>query len=94
MTEKIQLKHPAGKHAVRIDADKYEILRDAILVCLNKKLLTHTELNDSVLAHMKKKKISFEGSIPWYLESVKLHLEAIGMVERVKEGGKLKFKLL
>jgi hypothetical protein len=90
---KIQLLHPEGKHAFRIDADKYEIMHKAILHGLKKGPLMHKELNEAVHEFIIKKKIRFEGSIEWYMEGVKLDLEAKKIVKRVKENSKLKFGL-
>lgn len=94
MEEKIQLKHPAGRHAVRMDKSKYEILAKAVLQCLKNKSLTHAELFKAVIANFKKHGIKFEGSVEWYMESVKLDLEANKLVERTKDKGQLKFKLI
>ena len=91
---KIQLSHPAGKKAVRIDKDKYDLLSKAILRCLTNKSLTHTELFAAILADFKKRNIKFEGSVEWYMESVKLDLEAKRFIERVKEKYQLKFQLV
>lgn len=93
MSDKIQLQHPLGKKAVRIDTDKYTVMHEAILTALNKPL-THTELTNAVNDLLKKKKISFDGSVEWYLESVKLDMEAKKELERCKENGKLKFQLV
>lgn len=94
MADKIQLSHPAGKHAVRMDADKYDLLKEAILHALpGKKELKHQELLDEVVAYFKKNNIQFEGSVGWYMESVKLDLEANNVVERVKDKDGLRFKL-
>lgn len=83
MTERIQLKHPAGKHAVTMDKYKYETLKKGILTSLQKEgALTHTELVQAVSAYFIKNKIKFEGSLEWYLESVKLDLEANKIIER------------
>jgi len=93
MENKIQLQHPAGKKAIKIDQDKFELLSSCINSSLQKKALTHKELTDAVITFFEKKKIKFEGSVEWYLEHVKLHLEANNIVERIKEDSKLKFKL-
>ena len=83
MEQKIQLMHPAGKHAFRIDKNKYDILRKAILRSLKVGELTHTELYKAVLADFKKNKTKFEGAIQWYMEGVKLDLEATSAIERI-----------
>ena len=93
MSEKIQLKHPEGKHAVRIEREKYDIMSKAILVCLKPGALTHKEMLAEVHSYFKKNKIKFSGSVEWYMESVKLDLEANKKVERVTESSKLKFRL-
>ncbi len=94
MAEKIQLLHPAGKNAVRMDIEKYKPIRAAILKSLSKKkAVTHTELLELVLEYFRKKKIKFNGSVEWYMEGVKLDLEANHLIVRLKEHGKQHFKL-
>ena len=94
MSEKIQLLHPAGKLAVRMDIEKYKTIRAAILKSLpNKKAVTHGELLELVLEYLKNKKIKFNGSVEWYMEGIKLDLEANNLVLRLKEHGKQYFKL-
>jgi len=94
MEHKIQLLHPAGKKAVRMDIDKYTVIKKALLNSLKQnRELTHTELLDVVIDNFKKNKIKFEGSIEWYMESVKLDLEANKIIERVYDKSKLKFRL-
>ena len=91
MGTKIQLLHPAGKHAFKIDAGKYEVMSNAILLCLNKQALTHKEMLEAINVYFKKNKVKFDGSVEWYMEGVKLDLEAKKMVKRIKEGSKFKF---
>jgi hypothetical protein len=93
METKIQLLHPAGKNAFRIDAGKYDVMSHAIIHSLRKQALTHKELLDAINAYFKKDKIKFEGSVEWYMEGVKLDLEAKKIVKRIKEDSKLKFQL-
>jgi hypothetical protein len=94
MEDKIKLLHPGGKNAVKIDRKKYEILNKAILHCLAKKdALTHTEMFEAVKAYFEKNKIVFEGSVQWYMESVKLHLEATKAIQRITEKIPHKWKL-
>ena len=94
MPEKIQLHHPAGKHADIIDKDKYDVMRSAILTCLQNGPYTHKELEAVVIDYFKKNNIKFEGSLSWYMESVKLDLEAKQLLERSKEKSKLMFRLV
>lgn len=93
MEQKIQLKHPAGKQAVRIDKTKYEVLSKSIFRVLKNKTLTHKELLEAIIQDFKKHKIKFDGSIEWYMESVKLDLEANKILCRIKDKTQPKFKL-
>ena len=72
---KILTKHPLGKSGKNIDKQKYETLKRAILLALQSKELTHTEL----FKQLNKK---FSGNISWYGETVKLDLEARRSIER------------
>jgi len=93
MEQKIQLLHPAGKHAVRIDRIKYDAMQSAVFNSLEKGELTHTEMLEAITENFKKNKIKFEGSVEWYMESVKLHMEAMKIIERVSDKSRLKFRL-
>jgi hypothetical protein len=80
--EKILTKHPEGKKGVRISKNKYNLIRSTIVECLRDEPLTHLELTKCVNQKLSGK---FQGSISWYAETVKLDLEAMGTIERVKE---------
>lgn len=94
MEDKIQLSHPAGKHAIKIDKQRYQLLKDALIKGLSGGALTHKELYQAVTNEFKRHNISFEGSVEWYMESVKLDLEAKSIIRRIKEKSKLKFELI
>jgi hypothetical protein len=97
MQERIQLKHPAGKHAVTMAKDKYEPMAEAIIKSLQQHgEVTHTEMTHAVTGYFKKNKIKFEGAVEWYMESVKLDLEAKKIIQRIsdKPSQKNKWKLL
>lgn len=79
MEDRIKTQHPQGKQGVNIEKSKYEQVKTAILDVLGGKSLTHTELTEQV---SKKLKGSFDGSIGWYTETVKLDLEARRLIER------------
>lgn len=84
MEQKIQLKHPQGKKAIKMYKTKYEILKKALLEHLNQKgESTHTEIWKTTAENFKKKKINFEGSIQWHMEWVKLDLEANKVIKRI-----------
>lgn len=77
--EKILTKHPLGKTGRNITRKNYEILKEAILLALKNKELTHTELFTQLNKSLKNK---FSGNISWYGETVKLDLEARKIIER------------
>jgi hypothetical protein len=77
MENKIQLLHPAGKKAVRMQLEKYEIIKNGILEHLNTSDgATHSALLQALLETLAKKGTKFKGSIEWHMEWVKLDLEA------------------
>jgi 3-methyladenine DNA glycosylase AlkD len=81
MNEKILTLHPAGKSGVRIDRAKYDAVRAALeAVVTAGAVLPHAELTRGVAKALHSR---FDGSIPWYTETVKLDLEARGVLVRV-----------
>jgi hypothetical protein len=82
MSDRIQTLNPAaGKQGVRIDRAKYDALKAAILSALRaRREPTFAELAQAVERKLNGK---FDGSIRWYFTTVKLDLEARGLVERV-----------
>ncbi len=79
MEERILTLHPQGKQGVNISRQKYEAMKAAILDTLAAGEMTHTDLVSSVERRLAG---SFDGSIKWYLETVKLDLEARSVIER------------
>jgi uncharacterized protein DUF6958 len=92
--EKIQLVHPAGKKLPRIDKSKYDEMKKAIFTSLKKGPLTHNEMHKMVLDTFKKNKIKFEGAIEWYMEGVKLDLEASRQIKRLNEKPPYQWQLI
>jgi len=81
MEEKILTLHPQGKKGVNISKRKYDQMAEFILTTLKEKtLLTFSDLGDIAVDELTGK---FEGSIMWYYTSVKLDLEARGIIERI-----------
>jgi hypothetical protein len=81
LTERIRTLHPAGKQGVNIERAKYDQVKAAIIAALEKRGEgTFTELSTDVEQALQG---NFEGSIPWYCVSVKLDLEARGIIERL-----------
>jgi hypothetical protein len=82
MPERFQTLHPdPTKNGVRIERDKYEQIRDAIMETVN----THGEVRFRDLTKEVEGRLAgrFDGSVPWYVTTVKLDLEARGEIERV-----------
>ena len=80
MEEKILTQHPEGKRGVNISKQKYDLVRVTILDCLGGNELTHPELDRCVNEKLAGK---FDRSISWYMECVKLDLEARKVIERI-----------
>ena len=94
MDQKIQLKHPSGKKAIKMDKQKYSAIEKSVLNCLKVKgESTHSEILKTITEDFKKGKILFEGSIEWHLEWVKLDLEARRVITRKADTTPIKFKL-
>jgi hypothetical protein len=93
--EKIQLQHPAGKKAIRMDEDKYNALKKSLLNHLKTKgESSHDEIFKAVNADFKKNKTTFKGSVDWHLEWVKLDLEAKKEIVRVTDKKPVTYKLI
>lgn len=81
MKDMIRTLHPEKKQGVNISKAKYEIIRKAILSTLH----TQKEMTFMNLSRAVEKEVNgnFEGSVMWYVTTVKLDLEARGVVKRV-----------
>jgi hypothetical protein len=94
MEQKIQLKHPAGKKAISMDKEKYNLIEKSILNFLKSKgESTHREILKTITKDFKINKIPFKGSIAWNMEWVKLDLEARKKIARIADTTPIKFKL-
>jgi hypothetical protein len=93
MTQKIMTKHPQGLQGVNIDQAKYEQMREAIVASLDERNpLTFKQLSQAVKQKLEDR---FDGSIGWYCTTVKLDLEARGVIECLRQGrGGQKIRLL
>jgi hypothetical protein len=81
MKDMICTLHPEKKQGVNISREKYEIIRKAILSILRaQKEMTFMKLSSAVEKELNG---DFEGSVMWYVTTVKLDLEARGEVKRV-----------
>ena len=81
MKEMIRTLHPEKKQGVNISKDKYEIIRKAIFSTLKQ----NKEMPFMKLARAVERELrgTFEGSVTWYVTTVKLDMEARGEVKRV-----------
>ena len=74
--------HPEPrKQGVRIEKSKYELMRNAIL----KNLRSYGSMSFSRLGNLLEEQMlkNFDGSVMWYYTTVKLDLEARGVIRRV-----------
>lgn len=80
--EKIQTLHTdPHKTNKNISLEKYEIIKEQLLIILSASEPTHTELMELLYQNVKD---TFNGGVQWYGETVKLDLEARGIIERIK----------
>ncbi len=80
--ETIQTLHPdPNKINKKISLEKYELIKKEILAILSEGQPTHTELMETLYQNVKD---TFDGGVQWYGETVKLDLEARGMIDRTK----------
>lgn len=79
--EKILTLHPQGKKGVNILRSKYDPIRTFIETTVRERgEITYAELNDLAVETLSP---TFEGRVNWYLVTIKLDLEARGVIERV-----------
>ena len=90
--EKILTLHPEeGKRGVNISRAKYEMIRQAILKAIRSQGSISFQGLVSLIDYNLRNR--FEGSIPWYVTTVKLDLEARGEIERVPGSGEQYLRL-
>jgi hypothetical protein len=81
--EKFETLHPIpGKTNKKIDAEKYQYIKQHILAILSENEFTHTDLMEELYKRIHHE---FVGGVQWYGEIVKLDLEARKMIFRTKE---------
>ena len=81
MRDMVRTLHPQKKQGVNISRQKYETIREAILCVLK----TEKEITFMKLSRAVEKEVNgnFEGSVMWYVTTVKLDMEARGEIKRV-----------
>ena len=81
MRDTIRTLHPEKKQGVNISREKYETIRNAILCVLKtQKEISFMNLSRGVAKEVNGK---FDGSVTWYVTTVKLDMEARGEIKRV-----------
>ncbi|MEW6085963.1 MAG: hypothetical protein AB1607_15330 [Chloroflexota bacterium] len=81
MKDTVKTLHPEKKQGVKISKEKYDLIRKAIM----SELRTNKEMTFMKLSRAVEKEVrgKFDGSVMWYVTTVKLDLEARGEVKRV-----------
>ncbi len=79
--EKFLTLHPQGKKGVNILKRRYDFIKDYILKTVKKHgAIEYQELSDMAIRDLSS---DFDGKVVWYIVSVKLDLEARGIIERI-----------
>ncbi|HMY36184.1 MAG TPA: hypothetical protein PKV06_06580 [bacterium] len=77
----ILTRHPQGKQGVRIAKSKYDVIRGFIVLTLKERgPMPFEELTDHAVRTLSS---DFEGSVVWYIVTVKLDLEARKLIIRL-----------
>ena len=92
MEEKILTLHPQGKQGVNIDRAKYDTIRAAILGATSAE--GEIRFKDLPAAVEEALEEPFDGSLSWYITTVKLDLEARGLLERVPGSSPQRLRLV
>ena len=89
--ERIQTLHPRGKKGVNILKRRYDLIKAFILKTLaDYGEITYKAVNDLAVEQLQE---HFDGSVPWHVVTVKLDLEARGIIERVPQTSPHKIRL-
>lgn len=93
MRDRIMTQHPEpGKSGVNVDRQKYYVIREAILESMRAQ--DEITFKDLVRDVRRKLEGAFEGSISWYVTTVKLDLEARGIIERIPNSRPQRIRLV
>ncbi|MDX1477149.1 MAG: hypothetical protein R3301_05555 [Saprospiraceae bacterium] len=81
MEDRILTMHPSGKQGVNILYRRYNRIKDYILSTIRSTgVITFSDLADQAVEELSD---NFDGKVLWYVTTVKLDLEARGLIERV-----------
>lgn len=90
--ERIMTLHPQGKAGVNIVKKKYDQIANYILDTLQEhQEMTYQDLDKRAVADLSE---TFDGKVGWYVVSVKLDLEARGMIKRVPNSSPHRLQLV
>ncbi|MEM9646984.1 MAG: hypothetical protein AAF969_00775 [Bacteroidota bacterium] len=79
--EKILTLHPQGKSGVNILKRRYDFIKDYIVKTVKEHgTITFEKLGDMAIGELTNQ---FDGKVLWYIVTVKLDLEARGIIERI-----------
>lgn len=79
--ERIMTLHPKGKKGVNILQSKYDLIKDFIIGKIEEhEEISYEEISDLAVSELSE---TFDGKVVWYIVSVKLDLEARGIIERI-----------
>ena len=89
--EKILTLHPQGKKGVNILKRRYDQIKSYILETIQEyEEITFDQLSDLGVTDLKD---NFDGKVLWYIVTVKLDLEARGVIERVPTASPQRLRL-
>ena len=93
MSERVMTLHPdSTKQGVNIDKGKYDQVSIAVILTIRENpQISFQRLMDEV---RKKLNGTFAGSVPWYVTTVKLDLEARGVIRRAGGRGPQRLELV
>ena len=81
MEEKFMTLHPKGKKGTNILKRRYDIIKENMLDIISKEGdIAYEDLSDKMIERLQD---SFDGKVVWYVVTVKLDLEARGIIERI-----------
>lgn len=82
MEARILTRHPEpGKSGVNLARKKYDMIRDTILEAIRAR--GEIDFKDLVEEVDHRLAGRFDGSVPWYVTTIKLDLEARGLIDRI-----------
>ncbi len=83
----LNVNYPKGKGGTRVSVEKYEVVRKAILKAVPRTRtgVAFRDLPEAVEKNLSRIDRGRIGSVGWYATTVKLDLEARGLIERVPD---------